>query len=227
MAAAPDVANGIHPAQGVGKPALQAGLVGGDPCQQVVAGDDLLHRDPGGAGGGVAGKGVAGAKGAVLVVNRLPHGAGADRRPQRQIAPRQTLGHRHDVGRDPVACQRAPRTGAPGAAHHLVGDHQHAVTAANLAHLGSIAVRCRHAAPRRPDHRLKDEGRHRFGARRQNGRLKLGCAGRTHGFGAGTGDRAVCIGRGQLDRGDEGPLISHGALGKARHAQRAQRIAVP
>ena len=57
--------------------------------------------------------------------------------------------------------------------------------------------------------------------------LKFGSAGFAGSFGGGTGDRAVGIGGGKLDRGDEGAFVGQGALGKAGDAEGAKGVAVP
>jgi hypothetical protein len=81
------------------------------------------------------------------------------RRAQRHVTPTKALGDGHDVGHHAVVLQGAPRAASAGTAHHLVGDHQHAMAVAHLAHQTRVAVRCRHDSPGRADHRFEDERR--------------------------------------------------------------------
>lgn len=83
-----------------------------------------------------------------------------DRRAQRQIAAGQRFRDRDDIRRDPVLLGRAPDPGAPRSAHHLVADHQNAVTVANLGHRLGIAFGRRQRATRSAHDRFEDEGRH-------------------------------------------------------------------
>ena len=156
----------------------------------------------------MAGEGVAGAEGAVLRADCLPDPGGADGGTKRLVAARKALGDGHDVGLHPVMFQRAPGAAAAGAGHDLVRDHQNAVAGADLAHGLRIAGGGRDAAAGGADDGLEDEGGDGLGAGLQDCGLKRGSGGGTCGFGGGTGDRAVVIGRRDLDRGDEGTFIS-------------------
>ena len=227
MAAPADVADRIHALQRLAQPRLQARAIGRDLPDQAFARDDLLHRDARRAGGGVGGEGVPGAEGAVRIADHLPDRRGTERRAQRKISTGQALGDAHDIRRDPVMVQRDPGAAAPRAAHHLVRDHQDAVARADVAHRLRIAGRRGHAAPRRAHHGFEDEPRDGFGARAQDRLLQRRGGGRSGRILGRAGDRAIGIRGRYLDRGQERPLEGPRAFGKARQAQRAQRVAMP
>src|SRR5215470_7683360 len=67
-----------------------------------------------------------------------------------------------------------PTTSSP--THHLVGNHEHSVTIANLAHRVRVVVGCWHNAPRCSNHWLEDEGGHIVSADTKNLLLQLFCA---------------------------------------------------
>ena len=126
---------------------------------QIVAGDDALYRHSGRAGGGVAGEGVACHRSAMHKLDRLGDAARIDRGAERQIAAGEAFGDRHDIGEGAVMLQCPPGAAAPGAAHHFIGDHNHAIPVADLADQPCIAGRSRHHAAGGSDHRLEDESR--------------------------------------------------------------------
>ena len=215
MATAANVANRIHPRQRIRHPTFQPVAIGGNPSQQPFTRDDLLHRNPCGTGGGVAGEGVARPKSAVLGADHFPHGTGADGSAQGHIARRQPLGDRHNIRLYPVIGQGAPSARAPCAAHHLVRDHQNTVFGANLAHQFGIAVGRGHAAPCRANHRFKDKGGDGVRPFAQNGCFQFRRTGRPHRGRIRPRHGAIGVGGRQFDRRDKGPLISRCAFGKA------------
>ena len=90
-------------------------------------------------------------------------GGGQGRGDRLQARP-EALGDDDDIGGDALLLQREERARAPGAAHHLVGDQQHAVAVAYLSDAPEIARRGRRAAESRAGHRLGDESGDVFGA---------------------------------------------------------------
>ena len=85
--------------------------------------------------------------------------AGADRRgAQRHVAGCQALGKTQHVRPDPPAARAEQAAAAPETGDHLVGDQQHVVHVAHLAHERPV-VRGRHDHPARPLYGLGDERR--------------------------------------------------------------------
>ena len=112
----------------------------------------------------------------------------------------------------------------PGAAHHLVGDHQHAVFVANLAHPLGIAGRRRDAAAGGAHHRFEDEGRDLVGPDLQDFIFKFLGAGLARRF-APIGP--VGIGGRQVRNIQKGTFKGGLPLQEARHRQGPKRIAMP
>ena len=111
------------------------------------------------------------------------------------IASGKALRDGHDIRLDLVMRERPPGSAAAGTAHHFVGDQNHSVPIADVAHQARVAIGGRHNAARGADDRLEDEGRHVARAKAQNLFLQLPCAmlsnlGRSY-----TGRRPVSVGR--------------------------------
>ena len=103
------------------------------------------------------------ARGAQGVDNRARHAGGRNR----QIARRQALGHRHDIGADAEMLKPEPFAQAAKAADHFIADQQDAIFAADrLDRLPISGGRDDHAA--RALHRFANERGNVFGADRQD-----------------------------------------------------------
>src|SRR3954471_5113470 len=81
----------------------------------------------------------------------MPHPDGAER----QVARREPLGHRDEVGNRVPVVDGEPLPGAAEAGHHLVGHHQDPVAVADLADALDVPVR-RDEDAVRPDDRLEE-----------------------------------------------------------------------
>ncbi len=84
-------------------------------------------------------------------------------RAERHVARRDALGQAPDVGLHAPQPGTEQGAAAAEAGHHLVGDEQHVVTVADLAHQRPVGGR-RHDHAGRTLDRFGDEGRHRIGA---------------------------------------------------------------
>ena len=78
-------------------------------------------------------------------------------RPDRLVTGTQPLGDGKDIGPHAIRFTSEHMASPAHAAHHLVKDQQHAVPVADLADAGEIAIKGRHRAKRRTDHRLGHE----------------------------------------------------------------------
>ena len=154
----------------------QARPVGPHPLDQPITLDDALDGETGSTGERVSGERVPGLR----TSDRGQHGRDlvvVQRRAERHIPAAESLGDGHHVRRDPVVFERPPGAAAPGAAHHLVGDQQHAVAVADLAH---HAARSRgERVPRRPPRRRPVRTRSRRRSRRRGGRSRVRARRRT------------------------------------------------
>ena len=157
-AAPPDIPDGFNALRGAGDHAAQTRLKFLHPLDKLFARDDLLHGDSRSAAGRMAGEGVAGHRPAMHPYDGLRHPVRVDGGAERQVARRQALGHRHDIGFHAIRGRVPPDAAAARAAHHLVRQSQHAISVADLAHPLGIARRCRHPAAGSPHHRLKNKG---------------------------------------------------------------------
>ena len=94
---------------------------------------------------------------------RLIDALGGDHRPHRRVGGGQRLRRRDDVGLIVVALAAEPVAEPAPGADHLVGDQQHVVAVADLAHALEVAVLGRDAAACVLE-RLQDHGGDRLGA---------------------------------------------------------------
>src|SRR5579863_7507164 len=105
----------------------------------------------------VSAEGVAVVEDAALGQKRLGQAIGGDHRPHRDRRRGDPLGRRDDVRRVAVALAAKPVAEAAPGADHLIGDQQHLVGVADLAHALEVAVLGRDAATgvldRLEDHR--------------------------------------------------------------------------
>ena len=130
--------------------------VGAHPLDEAVALDDALDGETGRAGERVAGERVS----RLRAADRVEHGRDSvviERRAERHVAAAEALRDRHHVGDDTVVLERSPCAAATGAAHHLVGDHQHAVAVAHVTNHPCVPRRSWDRTAGRADHRLEDE----------------------------------------------------------------------
>ena len=88
----------------------------------------------------VAGEGEAVGEHRVALHERLGDAVGGDHRPHRHVGRGERLGHRDDVGLVAVALAAEPVAEPAPGADHLVGDQQHVVAVADLAHALEVAV---------------------------------------------------------------------------------------
>ena len=139
VAGAAHVADDRQVAEAVEHPAELA-LLGEDVAGEVLALEDVEvgHRDR--RRHRVAGEGEAVREGGVALHERLGDAVGGDQRPHRRVGGGDRLRHRDDVGDvlEAVAAEVVAEP-APGA-DHLVGDHQHVVAVADLAHPLEVAL---------------------------------------------------------------------------------------
>lgn len=226
-APAPDVAHLRVAAQRALEPFAQAGALFAHARQQAVAADHVLHGERCRAGDRMAQIGVAVLEKAAALLHRF-HDAplrhhGADR----LVAAAQALGDGDQVGRHAFLFDRVQRAGAAHAAHHFVGDQQHAVAVAHFAHAAEVAGYRRNRARGGADHGFGHERHDRAGAQPFECLLQfLGQA-----FAVLLGAFAVALvavgiaGRDVLHL-DQQRRELRAAPGVAAHRQRAQRIAV-
>src|SRR5262249_14356594 len=119
--------------------------------------DDLLHRQCGGAGDGVADIGMT-----VLECARAALELGYDpfvhhERADRLITSPEALGQSDHVRDNALLLKGETAATPPHAAHDLVEDQEDAMTIADRADLPEVAGRRRHGAKRCANHRFRDE----------------------------------------------------------------------
>ena len=152
---------------------------------------------------------------------RQQHGA------DRLIAGAETLGDRHQVGRDTFLRACVQCAGASHAAHDFVEDQQDAVPVADLAHTLEVAGRWRRAALRGAADGFGDEGDHRLGAKRLDFCVEFGRQALTVGGERFAGAK-VAIGVRRRDvvawKQHRGELLAPERIAADR--QRAERVAV-
>src|SRR5215831_14913660 len=174
-AAAANIAHGVVARERRTQRALEFRARGAYPLEEPVPLDDGLHRDSRGARRGVSAEGVAGERPAVGGLEHRGDRARIDGGAEGHIAPREALRHRHDVGHHAILLERAPGSGPTRAAHHLIGDEQHAVAAADLAHALRVPGGRRHGATGSTHHGLEDEGGDVLGSHAEDLRFELRC----------------------------------------------------
>ncbi len=184
------------------------------------------HRQPGRGADRMVGVGEAVGEPAGTIVSCTVAGAG--REPERPVAGRAPLAPTTMSGRTSQCSQANHRAGPPEPGHHLVGDQQHAVPAADPDDGRPVVVRWDAGAQRGARDRLGDERRHLARARRPGwcarARRRAGRRSPT-GWVSGNGQRysygvLVCRRRpepGQVRRAQAGP---------ARRVQGAASVAV-
>ncbi len=136
-------------------------LLGADVAAEVLALEDVEvgHRDR--CGDRVAGESEAVGEGGGPLHERLGDLVGGDHRAHRRVGRGEPLGDRNQVrGVAEAFAAEVVAEPAPGA-DHLVGDHQHVVAIADLAHPLEVAVG-RDEAAAGVLHRLEDHRRHRL-----------------------------------------------------------------
>ena len=138
----------------------QLRAAGAHAGQQVIAFDHALHRQCGGARHRVAEVGVAVLEHAAAVAQRRDHTFVCEHRADRLVATAQALGDDHQVGRRAFRLHCVQHAGAAHAAHHFVGDPQHAVPITDLAHALEVPGRRRHRAGGGADHGFSTETDH-------------------------------------------------------------------
>ena len=175
----------------------------------------------------MGGEGVAGGRLAVPLVDRLRHLAREHAGAQRQIAAAQPFGDGHQVRLDAVMFQGAPGAAAAGAAHHLVGDHQHAVAVADVADTAGIAVGGGNGAAGGTHHRLEDEGGDAGGAEAADLVVELLRAVLGHVLRRHARRRAVGVDGRKAAYLQQGAEIGRLALQETGDRKRSQRVAVP
>ena len=199
--------------------AAQAGLQAGPEAlalglgrlDQVALAQDPEHGPAGGGPDHVVGVGeaVGEAAGADGVVD----GPGGDGQPQRPVAGGGPLGQDQDVGPDGPVVAGEPAAGPPEPGHDLVGDHQHAVAAADLGHRRPVVVGGDGRPQAGPGDRLGHERGHRARGRGQDLPLQgLGVAGPAAGR-VGVAERAAVLVGGQ-------GVVGQAEPGQVRAAQR-------
>ena len=150
-----------------------------------------------------------------------------ERRAERHVPAAEALGDRHHVGHDAVVFERPPCATSPGAAHHLVGDHQNAMAVADLAHHPCVPGRSGDRAAGGADDGLEHEARDVLLAETDDLALQL-IGARGGDIVGGHAERwAVRVDRRQMRRGDERALVRSAPLLEVRHRQRAECVAVP
>ena len=147
----------------------------------------------------------------------------------RQIAGRERLGHRHEVGPGTEVLAAEPLTGATETADDLVRDQQDAVPVADALDLGPVTFWW-HDDATRALHRLGDECRDAFGPEREDLLFQRLCGRETEVRRAGSAAELEPIGLlDMLDaRHRQQPLLVHPLhAAQARAGDRAAVVAVP
>ena len=150
--------------------AAERGLVRLHVLQDVLALEDVEVGQRHGAADRVPGEGEPVQEGRPRLQEGLHEAVRGDHRPERRIPRGQALGHRDDVGLVVVAQRPEPVAEAPEGADDLVGDEEHAVAVADLAHALEVPRRWREAAAG-VLHRLEEDRGHGVGALPLNGPL--------------------------------------------------------
>ena len=151
----------------------------------------------------------------------------AHHRPDRLVTGAQPLGDGQDIGPHAIRFAGEHMAGPAHAAHHLVKDQQHAVPVADLADAGEIAIKRRHRAKRRTDHRLGHERHDIPCAQPQDFRFQLvGDAQRECGLALSVPHLAIGIAGGDMAGLDKDRIIDLPPPGVAARRQRAERVAV-
>ena len=139
QAAATDIANVRVVVETVAQNGGQGAAGACHPLDQALLIDDLLNRQPGGAGHRVPDIGVAVLEGAGAVLELacyfLVHHQCADR----LVAGTQALGQRDHVGDNALLFEGKAAAAASHPAHDLIEDHQHAMAIADRADLPEIS----------------------------------------------------------------------------------------
>ena len=163
-AAATDVADEGAVSEPLHEAALEKVAHGDDVGQQVVTPDRVLHGERRRGRHRMAHIGVAVLEGARAVGEGLEDPLRQENHADRLVAAAETLGDRHQVGRDALLLAGVQRSRPPHAAHDLVQNEEHAVAVADRADAPEIVADGRHGAGGRPDDGFRDEGDDAVGA---------------------------------------------------------------
>ncbi len=145
--------------------------------------------------------------------------------PEGQVAGGHALGEGHDVGQHVPVRHGEPRARAAEAGDHLVGDEEHVVPRAHLAHAREVVVGGIDDAAAAVDG-LGDEGGHRVGPLAQDGLLQLAGRRLPHGLARAGPLEAVRIARLDVDEVGHARLEHLPVGGHAGGAHGLQRDAV-
>ena len=103
----------------------------------------------------------------------LVHFVGNEHSAERQVTTGQPFRERDEIRRDAFVFAGVSPSRATHAAHDFVEDQQHPVLIADLPDASEISWNGRHATERRPDHRLRNERRHRIAPELEDLRFEL------------------------------------------------------
>ena len=160
-------------------------------------------------------------------MDRVRHLVIVDRRSQRKVSGGEALGDRHHIGLDAVFFQCPPGAGAARAAHDLVGDHDHPVLVADLAHAPGIALRRGNAAAGSTHHGLEDEGADILRPHAQDLVFEFLRTRLAHSIRCRARNRAIGVDRRQVRDVEQRALEGALPFEEAGDGKSAKRVAVP